>query len=387
LTITCIGPAHPLRGGIANFNTALCKSFISAGHRASIISFSLQYPGFLFPGKSQYEKGEAPADIPIRSLINSVNPFSWIKTVRAIRSESPDLVVVHHWMPFIAMSLGYIVRRLKKKPACPVIVIAHNVIPHEKQPGWKSMSRYLLSACGGYIVLSASLLDDLEVFTRSANKAYVPHPVYDQFGGKVDRNEAAERLGLDPSLKYLLFFGMIRKYKGLDLLIRAFAAMKHRVPDLRLIVAGEFYTGKEEYLDIINGSGAGDRIILRDHFIPSGKVRYYFSLADLVAQPYRSATQSGVSQVAYHFCVPMLVTDVGGLAEIVPHMRVGYVTPVDEKAIAEAISDFFEQDRAATFRRNIQEERKRFTWEAMTTRIVELAGEVSANPIAISRGV
>jgi len=377
LNIICIGPAHPLRGGIASFNTALCNNFIESGHRASIISFSLQYPGFLFPGKTQYEEGKAPAGVPIRSLINSVNPFSWIKAVRAIRSTSPDLVVIHHWMPFIAMSLGFIVRRLKKKPACPVIVIAHNVIPHEKQAGWKSMSKYLLSACDGYIVLSASLLDDLKIFTDSTIKDFIPHPVYEHFGEAVDRKEAADLLGLDPSLRYLLFFGMIRKYKGLDLIIRAFAEMRYRVPDLRLIVAGEFYSGEKEYMDLINESGLGDRVILRDHFIPSGKVRYYFSLADLVTQPYRTATQSGVSQIAYHFGVPMLVTDVGGLAEIVPHMKVGYVTPVDEHAIAEAITDFFEKDRAAAFRKNIREERKRFTWEAMTTRIIEMSREVN----------
>ncbi len=377
MNIICIGPAFPLRGGIANFNVALCKSFIEAGHHASIISFSLQYPGILFPGKTQYEDGRAPEGIPIYSLINSVNPFSWIKSVRAIRSVSPDLVVVHHWMPFIAMSLGYIVRRLKRKSACPVIVIAHNVIPHEKQAGWKSMSRYLLSACDGYIVLSESLLDDLKIFTDSTNKGFIPHPVYEQFGEAVERKQAAERLGLDPSLRYLLFFGMIRKYKGLDLLIRAFATMRYRVPDLRLIVAGEFYTGEKEYLDLINESGVGDKVILRDHFIPSYKVRYYFSLADLVTQPYRSATQSGVSQIAYHFGVPMLVTDVGGLAEIVPHMKVGYVTPVDEHEIAEAITDFFEIGRAAFFRENIQTERQRFTWEAMTTRILALAQEVT----------
>jgi len=376
LNIICIGPAHPLRGGIANFNTALCKNFIEAGHRASIISFSLQYPGILFPGKTQYEEGKAPSGIPISSLINSVNPFSWIKAIRAIRSASPDLVVIHHWMPFIAMSQGYIIRRLKKKTACPVIVVAHNVIPHEKRIAWKSMSKYLLSACDGYIVLSASQLDDLQIFTDSTNKGFIPHPVYDHFGEAVDRKEAAQRLGLDPSMRYLLFFGMIRKYKGLDLLLKAFAILKYRVPDLRLIVAGEFYSGEKEYLDLINESGLGDRVILRDHFIPAGKVRYYFSLADLVTQPYLSATQSGVSQVAYHFGVPMLVTDVGGLAEIVPHMKVGYVTPLDEHKIAEAITDFYEKDRAATFRKNILTEKQRFTWDAMTTRILELAQEV-----------
>jgi glycosyltransferase involved in cell wall biosynthesis len=283
-------------------------------------------------------------------------------------------------MPFLAMSLGYIVRKLRKKSVCPVIAVAHNVIPHEKKPGWKSMSRYLLSACDGYIVLSASLLDDLEIFTGSANKGFVPHPVYDHFGEPVPREEAARRLGLDPALKYLLFFGIIRPYKGLDLLIRAFAAMRYSVPDLRLIVAGEFYAGRKEYLELINESGAGERILLRDHFIPSAGVRDYFSLADLVTQPYRSASQSGVTQIAYHFGVPMLVTDVGGLAEVVPHMRVGYVTPVDEQAIAGAITDFFEQERAAEFRKNIQQERERFTWEAMTDEILRLAERVTRHP-------
>jgi len=238
------------------------------------------------------------------------------------------------------------------------------------------MSSYLLRACDGYIVLSASLLDDLNIFTDSTRKSFVPHPVYEQFGEAVDREAAAERLGLDPSLRYLLFFGMIRKYKGLDLLIKAFGEMKSRVPDLRLIVAGEFYAGEKEYQDLIKKTGLGDRVFLRDHFIPAGEVRYYFSLADLVTQPYRSATQSGVSQVAYHFGVPMLVTDVGGLPEIVPHMKVGYVTPVDEHKIAEAITDFFEKGRAAFFRENIRTEKQRFTWEAMTSRILELAQEI-----------
>lgn len=376
MNIICIGPAFPLRGGIANFNTALCQHFIEAGHQASIISFSLQYPDILFPGKTQYEEGKGPDGIPIFSLINSVNPFSWIKSARTIRSASPELVVIHHWMPFMAMSLGFIIRRLKKKVSCPVVVVAHNVIPHEKRMGWKSMTRYLLRACDGYIVLSESLLDDLKVFTDSTRKSFIPHPVYEHFGEAVDRKVAAERLGLDPSLRYLLFFGMIRKYKGLDLLIKAFGEIRSRFPDLRLIVAGEFYSGEKEYLDLIKKMGLGDRVFLRDHFIPSGKVRYYFSLADLVTQPYRSATQSGVSQVAYHFGVPMLVTDVGGLAEIVPHMKVGYVTPVEEHEIAEAITDFFEKDRAAFFRENIQTEKQRFTWAAMTSRILELAQEI-----------
>ena len=184
---------------------------------------------------------------------------------------------------------------------------------------------------------------------------------------------------MKPTDKYLLFFGLIRKYKGLDLLLRAFARMKDQVEDLKLIIAGEFYRGKEEYLELITEMGLANHVLLRDQFIPCGEVKYYFSLADLLTQPYRSATQSGISQIAYHFGVPMLVTDVGGLAEIVPDQRVGYVTPADDRSIADAILDFFKGNRAAEFRENIISERKRFTWDAMSREILELAGHIRAS--------
>ena len=373
MKIICIGPGYPLRGGISNFNTALCKNLARAGHEASIISFSLQYLSFLFPGSTQFEPGDPPPGISISPIINSINPISWIRTARRIRKISPDLVILHHWMPFISMSLGTIVRRLGKKKSFPVIAICHNVIPHEKQPGWKMLSSYLLKKCDGFVVLSRSVLDDLKMFTKSENKVFVPHPVYDIFGKAVDRKEAARYLGLDPGDKYLLFFGLIRKYKGLDLLLKAFARVKDQLGSMKLIIAGEFYGGKEESLELIAELGLSDRILMRDQFIPGGEVKYYFSLADLVVQPYRSATQSGISQIAYHFGVPMIVTDVGGLSEIVPHLKVGYVTPVDEKAIADAILDFFLKDKSTEFRKNVQSEKKRFTWDAMSKEIIELA--------------
>jgi glycosyltransferase involved in cell wall biosynthesis len=376
LKIICIGPAFPLRGGISNFNTTLCRNLAGAGHQASIISFSLQYPSFLFPGATQFEPGESPEGIEIRPLINSINPLSWLRTARIVRRESPDLVILHHWMPFMAVGLGTIVRRMDRRRNFPVIAVCHNVVPHEKQAGWKLLTRYLLSRCDGFIVLSRSVLDDLSMFTESEHKVFVPHPVYDIFGEGVTREEAARYLGLDPGDKYLLFFGLVRKYKGLDLLLDAFARVKEEIENLKLVIAGEFYERKDEYLEQIAKSGMGDRILLHDRFIPSGEVKYYFCLADLVVQPYRTATQSGISQIAYHFGVPMVVTGVGGLSEIVPHGRVGYVTDVDEKAVAEAILDFFCGNRAGEFRSNIQTEKKRFSWDAMGSQIIELAGSI-----------
>ncbi len=380
MKILCIGPGHPLRGGISNFNTALCSNLAAAGHQASIISFTLQYPGFLFPGTSQYDPGEPPGGtagrVAVLPMINSINPLSWIRTARRIRREAPGLVVLHHWMPFMAMSLGGIVKRLGRDRTFPVIAICHNVVPHEKQAGWKFLSRRLLKRCDGFVVLSRSVLDDLSMFTDSRFKVFVPHPAYDLFGDAVEREEAARYMGLDPGGTYLLFFGLVRKYKGLDLLLRAFALVKDRLPDLKLVIAGEFYGEKGEYLNLISSLGIGERIVLHDRFIPSREVKYYFSVADLVVQPYRTATQSGISQIAYHFGVPMLVTGVGGLPEIVSDQKVGYVTPVDEKAIAESIVDFFRNDRAAEFRKNVAIERKRFTWDAMSSQILELASRI-----------
>jgi glycosyltransferase involved in cell wall biosynthesis len=376
LKIVSIGPGFPLRGGISNFNTALSRNLSSSGHQVTILSFSMQYPGFLFPGTSQVEPGDPPSDISILPLINSLNPISWNRSARKIRKLEPDLVIIHHWMPFMAMSLGAIVRKIQKKGTCPVIAVCHNVIPHEKHAGWKILSRRVLKNCDGFVVLSRSVLQDLNLFTDSSMKVFVPHPVYDIFGEPVSREEAARYLGLDPGGKYLLFFGLVRKYKGLDLLLKAFAGLKDEIRDLKLIVAGEFYTGKEEYMELAGELSIGENILIRDQFIPAGEVKYYFSLADLVVQPYRTATQSGISQIAYHFGNPMLVTDVGGLSEIVPDQEAGYVTPVDEKAIESAIRDFFMNDRAAEFRKNVRKEKGRFTWDAMSKAILELASMI-----------
>jgi glycosyltransferase involved in cell wall biosynthesis len=348
----------------------------ASGHQVSMVSFSLQYPGFLFPGTTQFEPGDPPPGIRISPLINSINPLSWIRTARRIRRESPDLLIIHHWMPFIAMSLGGILKRLGRNRTFPVIAICHNVIPHEKQAGWKQLSRRLLKRCDGFIVLSRSVLDELSMFTDSEDKVFIPHPIYDIFGEAVPREEAARYLGLDQGDKYLLFFGLVRKYKGLDLLLRAFARVIDSLEDLKLVIAGEFYRGKEEYLELISELNLADRILLRDQFIPSGEVKYYFSLADLVVQPYLTATQSGISQIAYNFGIPMLVTDVGGLAEIVPHQRVGYVTPVDDEQVAEAILDFFLNNRASEFRKNVVSERKRFSWDALSKEILNLAERI-----------
>jgi glycosyltransferase involved in cell wall biosynthesis len=375
-TAIIVGPAFPLRGGIANFNEALCRAMNKQGIDTKIISFSLQYPGFLFPGKTQFDSGKGPQDLKIETRINSINPFSWWATARQIRKAAPDYVVFRFWLPFMGPALGTIAKRIKKGTNIKVIAITDNVIPHEKRPGDRPFTKYFLKQCDGYIAMSRSVLSDLSEFTSSPNKRFLPHPIYDIFGEKVGKTEAIAKLGLDPSGKHLLFFGFIRKYKGLDLLLEAMADERVKKLGLKLIVAGEYYEDAAPYNEIIRKNGLEKSIILRTEYIPSEEVKYYFCASDMVAQPYRSATQSGVTQIAYHFEKPMLVTNVGGLPEIVPDKKVGYVTEISAASIADAITDFYSNSREAEFTRNTIAEKQRFLWSTFVKGLKELYNSI-----------
>lgn len=364
LKVIIVGPAFPLRGGIANFNEALCRAMNAAGFDASIVSFSLQYPGFLFPGKTQYDTGKGPQDIKISTEINSVNPFNWISVAKRIKNEQPDLVVFRYWLPFMGPCLGTIAKRIRKGTNIKTIAITDNVIPHEKRFGDHLFTKYFVKQIHGFIAMSDSVLNDLKTFTDTDKKAFLPHPIYDIFGDPIGKKDAIEKLQLDPSEKYILFFGFIRKYKGLDLLLEAMADERIKTLGIKLIVAGEYYEDSAPYLDIIKKNGLEKSVVLRTEYIPQEEVRYYFCASDLVAQPYRSATQSGVTQIAYHFEKPMLVTNVGGLPEIVPHNKVGYVTEINPKSIADAIIDYYTNQKEAEFVRNTASEKKRFLWSA-----------------------
>lgn len=376
MKIVNIGPAFPLRGGIANFNLALSREFCHSGFVSEIISFSYQYPRFLFPGKTQYEQGQAPADINISNLISSVNPFSWFRTARYVRSLNSTLVVVHYWMPFMALSLGMIIRLIKRKEQIRAIAVTHNIIPHEKHIGWKFLTRYFLKSCDGFITMSSTVSEALATFRPKAISACIPHPIYDIFGDKVSRQTAADFLGLQPTGNYLLFFGLVRRYKGLELLLKAMPYIIQQIKGIKLIIAGEFYSGKEEYFNLINELQILEHVHIVNRFIPSEEVKYFFSLADLVVQPYISATQSGITQIAYHFEVPMVVTNVGGLAELVPDGKVGYVIPADFKQVARAVIDFFEFNRSNQFRDALKIEKKKFSWSGMVKGILDLANKI-----------
>ncbi len=371
-TIVLLSPAHPLRGGIAAFTERFAMELQNDGYEVIIYSFSLQYPSFLFPGTTQFSSDPAPPGITIRTCVNSVNPFNWLKIGLELRRRRPDLIIPRYWLPFMGPCLGSILRLARGNGHTKVVAIADNVLPHEKRPGDRLFTRWFVSACDAFVVMSKSVLDDLRIFTEKPADV-IPHPIYDNYGEYSPRELALAQLGLPSENRYLLFFGFIRDYKGLDLLLEAMADERIRKMNLKLIVAGEYYGNREKYVAQIHSLGIENQLVMRTDYIPNEQVRHFFGAADLVVQPYRTATQSGISQMAYHFEKPMVVTDVGGLAEIVPHGEAGYVVSVDAKSIADAIVDFYENDRAAVFSKGVAEGKKRFSWKAMVEGVLKLA--------------
>ncbi|MCX7985857.1 MAG: glycosyltransferase [Bacteroidales bacterium] len=375
MKVTLIGPAHPLRGGIANFNESLAIAFIKNSVETSIVSYYYQYPSFLFPGETQIAEGKPTYLLKVKPLISSINPISWLTTSRHLSQESPDIIIVQFWLPYLAPALGSILR-LTRSRNTKVIGIMHNVVPHEKRLADKILTKYFLQSCHGFVCLSKSVMYQLESLTANPHKIFVPHPIYDIFGDKVTKSDARRFLGLDPNDRVLLFFGIIRKYKGLELLLRAMALEKVKKLGIKLIVAGEFYEDKRYYFQLAEQLDISNQVIFTDRFIPNDEVKHYFCAADMVVQPYLSATQSGVTQVAYNFERPMLVTDVGGLSEIVFDKRTGYVTQVNEESIADAIEDFYINNRESEMSANVRAEQYRFSWHAMVDSILHLAESI-----------
>jgi glycosyltransferase involved in cell wall biosynthesis len=372
--IIIVGPAYPLRGGLATYNLLLANKLQEQGHSVRIATFSLQYPNIIFPGKTQYSTEPKPDSIEIEVSLNSVNPLNWLSLGKKLREEKPDLVIFRYWMPFMGPSLGTLGRIIRKNKHTKVVAIADNIIPHEKRFFDTPFTKYFVNSCDGFVTMSKSVLEDLKKFDVNKPAGYNPHPMYESFGPQLDKVEARKKLGLAENGKYLLFFGFIRKYKGLDILLRAFADKRIQEAGIKLIIAGEYYDKPEEYQAIIKEHNLEPAVVQANEFIPDSEVSVYFSAADMVVQTYKTATQSGVTQIAYYYHNPMLVTDVGGLAELVPHNKVGYVTSTDTLEIADAILDFYENKREAEFVENIKTERLCFTWDSMIAKLFEVGG-------------
>jgi glycosyltransferase involved in cell wall biosynthesis len=373
--VVIIGPGHPLRGGLATFNQRLAKEFIHTGNECAIYSFSLQYPSFLFPGKTQYSDEPAPVGITIHSVINSINPFNWIKIGNRLKKEKPDIIVVRYWLPFMGPALGTILRRVKKNKHSKIICIADNVLPHEKRPGDKIFTKYFLKSCDAFITMSEKVMNDLRQFEKDKPAVLVQHPLYDNFGPIISKSEARKHLALPENEKIILFFGFIRKYKGLDLLLEAMADERIKKAGIKLLIAGEFYEDEKQYQEQIEKLNIKEQLILKTDFIPDSEVQFYLCAADAVIQPYRNATQSGVTPLAYHFEKPMVVTNVGGLPSLVPHEKAGLVAEPDPTAIAEGILKFYQLGENY-FIPHLRTEKQKYSWANMVNTITQLANDI-----------
>ena len=367
MKIILLGTAWPYRGGLATFNERLAKQFVSEGHEVEVWTFTLQYPSFLFPGKTQYTTEPAPEDLIIRRELNSCNPFNWLRVGRAIRKAAPDLLICCYWMSFFAPAYGLVSRMAKKNGKTRCIALVHNMIPHEPSILDKLFAPYFVKSQNGFVALSDSVVGDIDRLDKTGKpKTFSPHPIYDHYGKRMTKTEACKALNLPSEKDYMLFFGLVRAYKGLDLLLEAFGQVKDQLPDVQLIIAGEFYEDEEKYRAQIANLGLKERVIVRNEFIPDGDLRKYFGAADLIVQPYKTATQSGVTQVAFHFEKPMLVTNVGGLGEIVHDHKMGYACEPTAESIAEDLLDYYQNKRQKAYTAYLLKEKTKYAWSNMT---------------------
>ena len=394
LHIVIVGTAYPFRGGLATFNQRLAQQLQDEGHHVEIITFTTQYPSFLFPGKTQLTDDPAPRGLKIRRAIHSCRPLTWMKVGNKLRKQRPDIVICCYWMAFFAPCFATIERIVKRNGHTKCLALVHNMIPHEPSILDRLFAPGFIKQTDGFVALSKSVVEDIrkmeghcrDITDHTENKrskaekpkTFSPHPIYDHYGSLISKDEACKVLRINPTHDYMLFFGLVRAYKGLDLLIEAFGQVKDRLPNLRLIIAGEFYEDEQKYRDLIFQRGLYERIILRNEFIPDSDLRLYFGAAALITQPYRTATQSGVTQVAFHFERPMLVTNVGGLSEIVHDGKMGYAVAPEPDAIANALLDYFTEHRQEAFTDYLRQEKNKYAWNKMSHAFLQLYADINA---------
>ncbi len=378
MKIVIVSTAFPLRGGIAHY-VSLLRKHLSLRHQVSVITFKRQYPKFLFPGKSQEEKGEATGERPSPQVIDTLNPFTWFRAGKLAAEENPDLVIFKYWMPFFAPVFGTIARVAKRRSSCKVLFICDNVLPHEKTPVDRALTKWVLKAGDYFIVQSRSVEKELLSVMKSPAYKLVPHPVYEIFGKSIDRSEARKKLGIGETENVALFFGYIRKYKGLHVLLKAMGSVVKERP-VRLLVAGEFYDDEKSYREQVKSEGIENAVSLHTDYIPNDEVPIYFSAADVVVLPYIDATQSGIAQIAFNFDKPVIATDVGGLAEIIEDGKTGLIVPPGSPdRLAEAILKYFGENLAEKFAAGVSVQKRLYSWDNLVEAITALAGGSSAS--------
>ena len=367
MKIAFLSTFYPFRGGIAQFNGALFRA-LEKEHEIKAFNFSTQYPSFLFPGKTQYvEKDDKADNIPSERVLNSMNPASFVQTVKKIKEYKPDLLIIGYWMPYMAPSLGYVAGKMKKY--CKVVSIVHNATPHEQGKLDKSLSTYFFKKNSSCVALSNAVRNELKTKFPNIETTVLLHPVYEHFGVKMDKVEAYSQLSIPSEKKHILFFGLIREYKGVDLLIEAMSEL----PDnYDLTIAGEVYGSFDQYQKQIDQRGLADRIHLQLKYIPDEDVKLFFSMADVVALPYKSATQSGIIAIAKHFGKPVVATNVGGLSDFIKHPSEGEITKsITPKEIAKSIRNVLENQE----NNNPATENKPYSWDDFAKKLIDFSNK------------
>jgi len=370
MKITILSTAYPLRGGIAHFNGLLYKE-LSINHDVKVITFRRQYPSIFFPGKTQLESSDSLEEIPSTVEVDSINPFNWISVGKGIKKSGPDLLIFKYWMPFFGPAFGTIAKIAKMNKKTKVVVICDNVIPHEKKPGDRVFTKYFFNSADYFITMSKSVQSNLFSLYPYAKERLLFHPIYSNFGKPIPKDLARTRLNIE-SKKVMLFFGFIRDYKGLDVLLRSLVLIKNKI-DFNLIVAGEFYSNEEKYITLIKELELQNVVKLFSDFIPTNQVKYYFSACDVVVLPYKSATQSGIVQIANNFDKPMISTNVGGLGEVIENGKTGYLVEKENpQQLANVILKFYNENKEAEFIENIRTEAVKYSWAQFVKGMIEL---------------
>ncbi len=372
MKIAMLSTFYPYRGGIAQFNARLYNE-LRKSHEVKAYTFSRQYPSLLFPGKTQYVESVDDAEkIAAKRILDSINPLTYWKTAKEIRSWQPDVLFLRFWHPFFSPSLGTVAKKLKKHTK--IITLVDNAIPHEDKAFYRPFIKYFAEQSHGFIAMSSIVQKDLQTFAPKTPCLLKQHPLYNHFGEKKDRSEVLQNYNLSPEKKTLLFFGFIREYKGLDILLKAFAQLDN---SYQLIVAGESYTDFTKYQQLIDENPNKERILLLNRYIADEEVASLFSCADVCVQPYRSATQSGITAVSYHFDVPMIVTNVGGLKEDIRHEKTGLIVEeITSIAIVEAVKYYFQKEKKAEFQKGILELKKELSWEVFCKDMIEFITKI-----------
>ena len=367
ISLVTVGP--PYRGGLSDLS-ALIYSQLVVEHTVQFVNYSRQYPKLLFPGKTEFKKDGKGVDFPSERIVDSLNPFSWFAAAERIKTFNPEIVILRYWNPYFALMINMISKRLSRR-GIKVAIFIDNLIPHERSFVDSWMAKRVLSKADHVFTMSKYVTEDVLSFSPEMSTTTMIHPLYENYQQKYSKDEARKLLNLTDQ-PVILFFGLIRPYKGLDILINALEPLKETLPDLHTFILGEAYENEQKYLDLIDSTGVGGNVTYRNEFVPDDELPLYFAACDVLVLPYRTATQSGIIGVAFQMDRPVIATQVGGLGEYIHEGETGYlVEPENPQALAKAILKFFQSDDRTQMVANVQQSKAQFSIGSFCSHMIQ----------------